>query len=117
MPRYRIVIDDADKAHEAHIRSYERGLAGSAPRPLHLVKHHRSIAERHAGTPRPVGTVHAEMEDTCPLELPNCRQCGDPQYVVECRAAGHCPDCGTKHGIAPESVLVRSGYALELVTE
>lgn len=43
---------------------------------------------------------------------PNCRNCGDQAFVALCRAAGHCPDCGTTHGIAPDSVLAATGVIL-----
>jgi hypothetical protein len=57
--------------------------------------------------------VHTEADTACPNGLPNCRQCGDPAHAEACRSAGHCPDCGTKHGVAPESVVRANGYRLE----
>jgi predicted Zn-ribbon and HTH transcriptional regulator len=74
------------------------------------------LTKTHARTHAPnrqVGDIHAEMDDTCPDGLPNCRHCGDPAHADSCRAAGHCPHCGTRHGIAPESVLTANGYRLE----
>ena len=90
MPRFAIVVEDAEKAHQ---RELARGF-----RP-------RSV--------RPKGTVHVEMDSECPHGRPNCRNCGDPTHRASCHAQGHCPDCGTKHGIAPDAVLAMNGYALE----
>ena len=63
--------------------------------------------------PRKKGDVHTVADSECPLGRPNCRNCGDPDHVATCRAAGHCPDCGTKHGIAPDAIVARNGYRLE----
>lgn len=90
MPKYAIVVADPDTV-----------LAGERARGFRTVQR------------RPVGTVHAELDSACPNGLPNCRNCGDPDHVVTCRAAGHCPQCGTAHGIAPDAVLVRHGFRLE----
>lgn len=100
MPRYRIVIHDEAKAHEAHIASYR----------LHPQIQRQMRAENR---PRPAGTVHTDAESECPNGLPNCRNCGDPAHLESCVAAGHCPDCGTKHGIAPDAHLAANGYRLE----
>jgi hypothetical protein len=63
---------------------------------------------------RPSGTVHAEsIDSTCPEGLPNCRNCGDANHRESCLAAGHCPHCGTRHGIAPDAHLKANGYRLE----
>ena len=115
MPRIRLVIADEAKAHEAHIQSYERGLrlmlGADVPAPQI-----RKMAEHHAGATRTRGTVHAEAMDTeCPLERPNCRNCGDPAHAVSCQASGHCRDCGTKHGVEPDAMLGAHGYAMETV--
>ena len=62
-------------------------------------------------------TSHAEAVDSeCPDGLPNCRNCGDPAHEEACRAAGHCPLCGTVHGIAPNAHLAANGYRLDVVT-
>ena len=100
MPRYRIVVHDEEKAHEAHIHSYRL---------------HPQIqrAMRKENKRRAVGTVHDENDSECPDGLPNCRNCGDPAHAETCQAAGHCPHCGTKHGIAPDAVLAANGYRLE----
>lgn len=118
MPRIRLVIVDEGKAHAANIAAYERGfllaLAAHPPeRRAALRARWRALAEQHAGAPRPIGTVHAALATECPEGRPNCRDCGDPAHAAACQAAGHCPDCGTKHGVAPDSVLLAHGYALE----
>jgi hypothetical protein len=56
-----------------------------------------------------VGTLWAECESTCPDKLPNCENCGDPAFAETCKKNGHCPHCGTRHGVAPLSVLARKG--------
>lgn len=100
MPLYHVVVADEAKAHEAHKHSYRHHP--------HLVKH---LAVR------PVGTVHAaSVESECPNGLPNCRNCGDPAHAASCQASGHCPDCGTLHGIAPDAVIEANGYRLEIVS-
>jgi hypothetical protein len=72
-----------------------------------------ALAAARVGPKRSKGNVHAVMEDVCPDGLPNCRNCGDPQFAATCEQSGHCPDCGTKHGIAPDAVLARHGFTLE----
>lgn len=99
MARIRLVVTDSAKAQAAKVRAY------------HL--HPRLQAQVARESPPAVGTVHTEMDDTCPEGLPNCRNCGDPQHADECKAAGHCPDCGTKHGVAPDSVLAANGLTME----
>jgi hypothetical protein len=99
--KYKLVIDDVDKAHETFVDSYK-----NFPHVQQRVKN---------GPKRQLGTVHTTAESDCPVGMPNCRNCGDPNYKEQCSAAGHCPDCGTKHGIAPDSVINASGY--KLVTE
>lgn len=99
MSKYRIIVADAEKAHAALVRSY------------HLHPHRqREIRQQ---PPRPVGTLHTEMDSECPEGRPNCRDCGDPTHAEACQAAGHCPHCGTRHGIAPDRVLVDNGLRLE----
>lgn len=89
MPKYQIVIDDADTA-----------FAGER-------------ARGHAHAKRAKGTIHAEaVASECPEGRPNCRNCGDPAHAAHCQAKGHCPDCGTKHGIAPDAVVKKNGYIL-----
>ncbi len=97
--RWKIVVDDVDKAHEAMLHSYR--------------KHPRKQAElRKNSTPRPKGTVHTVCDDECPEGKPNCRNCGDPNFVDTCRIAMHCKYCGTRHGIAPQRTVAANGYIL-----
>lgn len=98
MPRYKIVVDDVDKAHKAMIESYRL---------------HPRLQSKI--TRREIGTIHAEMDSECPNGGSNCRNCGDPNFIDSCKSNGHCPDCGTKHGIAPDSILQQNGYKLVLV--
>lgn len=51
---------------------------------------------------------------TMTTAVPNCRNCGDPEHAKACRAAGHCPDCGTNHGIAPDRIVAANGYRFEV---
>ena len=112
MPKYHIVIADADKAHQFERRRYREAFERAKVRPDRLER----LVDERAGSKRDVGVVHAEaVASECPDGLPNCRNCGDPAHVTTCRAAGHCPECGTKHGIAPTSVLVAHGFALEVI--
>ena len=106
---YRIVVNDVEKAH-----AFERGRYRDAflKAGVSADRVERVVDER-VGQARHKGTVHAEMSDACPEGKPNCRHCGDPAFAGQCKAAGHCPDCGTKHGIAPDSVLAAHGFALE----
>jgi hypothetical protein len=90
MARYAIVVKDAEKTRAFHASRLGR-----------------------TGTDPQAGDVHTEMDDGCPNGLPNCRDCGDPDHAATCLELGHCPDCGTKHGIAPDSVLAKHGFTLE----
>jgi hypothetical protein len=68
---------------------------------------------KFTGAPKQAGDVHDIVDSTdCPDGLPNCRNCGDPAFAESCAKDGHCPDCGTKHGVAPDSVVAANGYAL-----
>jgi hypothetical protein len=108
MPYYALVIEDSDKAFAARrglaVRSYQR--AGFSDR--------RATAAAAALEPTApvVGELWTVAATECPDELPNCRNCGDPVYADQCAAAGHCPLCGTAHGIAPSSVLEAHGLVL-----
>lgn len=98
MARYRIAVAHPAKARAARAHAYRL---------------HPEHAQRIAQAPPPaVGTLWAEMDDTCPLGRPNCRRCGDPAFQETCRNLGHCPQCGTAHGIAPTSVLEAHGLTL-----
>jgi predicted Zn-ribbon and HTH transcriptional regulator len=68
---------------------------------------HKRISKVHK-----VGHVHAEMNVECPDGGKNCRNCGDPEFKEQCSSLGHCPNCGTSHGIAPNSVLIKNGLKL-----
>ena len=96
--KIQIIVDDESKAHEAEKRAYQ-----SLP---HIVNHLK---------PRPKGTIHCEMDIECPNGGKNCRNCGDPLFKEACSKAGHCPHCGTRHGVAPNSVLAANGYKLVVI--
>lgn len=98
MPKVKILVDDVEKAHAAYVHAYR------------LYPHIQ--AQVRNGPKRHMGDVHTEAETECPDGLPNCRNCGDPAFAESCKAAGHCPHCGTAHGVAPESVLARNGYRM-----
>jgi hypothetical protein len=110
VPRYRIVIDDAEKAHEQQVARSAEFHTRASGQPRGKVE--RQVRE-HIGAARPTGTVHDVASDECPEGLVNCRNCGDPEHAETCSAAGHCPDCGTKHGIAPDRIVAANGYRLE----
>jgi len=97
--RWKIVVDDVEKAHVAFLHSY---------------RHHPAKQKelRENSTPREKGTVHTICDEECPDGNSNCRNCGDPEFRALCRASGHCKYCGISHGIAPTSVMVSSGYTL-----
>jgi hypothetical protein len=61
----------------------------------------------------PVGALYGESDLECPMGEPNCRNCGDFAYSDQCRAAGHCTQCGVLHGTAPDSVLEAHGLRIE----
>jgi hypothetical protein len=63
-------------------------------------------------SPKQAGDLHTHIDEDCPMGLPNCRNCGDPDHAADCASKGHCPDCGTKHGIAPSSVVAANGFEL-----
>lgn len=114
MPHYAIVVQDSAVAHAKEI---ERNVAANVK--VHGIQHLPKIVREvtaRAGSPRAAGTLHAHLSHECPDGLPNCRNCGDPKYAANCQAAGHCPHCGTRHGIAPDRVLEAHGYALVEVT-
>lgn len=109
MPKFAIVVNDPDKHRAFELKRYTEAFQRSG---VSSVKAKRE-AESRAPTKRERGFVHVEMSDDCPDGLPNCRNCGDPAHAASCRASGHCQDCGTKHGIAPDAVLAAHGFALE----
>lgn len=112
------------------VREVIRDAKKANARAAHLVR----TAQAHQGKPifeldalvaaepkKKVGehwNESAPIKDTaCPLGQPNCRNCGDPAYKDACAAAGHCPQCGTAHGIAPDSVVKAAGVELVPVSE
>lgn len=101
MPHYALVVGDSQKDRDAEIGRYVRG------------GRRRQDVEKHVPQGRPVGSLHAHLEDACPDGGTNCRNCGDPAFTETCKAAGHCPACGTKHGIAPDSVVAAAGLVLQ----
>jgi len=113
MPHYAIVIKDPPLAHAKEVeRNVAANLAaGSLSAETHGARVELRVRQ-FVGAPKQVGDLHTVCEEACPEGLPNCRNCGDPAHAEACAAAGHCPDCGTKHGIAPASVVAANGYDL-----
>jgi len=92
----RLIVADVPKAHAWLTRQ----MGQAHGRPVEL--------------PAPaVGDLYGEGDLDCPLGRPNCRHCGDPAHAAACAAAGHCEWCGTRHGVAPESILAAHGLAIE----
>lgn len=111
----RILVADAEVAHTREIaRSVEANLARLPPTLRASMRARVTQRVRQAvGPRRPVGTVHAVVAAfDCPEGHPNCRNCGDPAHADACRAAGHCLNCGTRHGVAPDAILVANGYRI-----
>ena len=109
MPKYHVVIKDAKVAHEKEVErnvAFNREAHPNAP--LGAVEN----AVRARFKERPVGTVASVGDTECPDGMPNCRNCGDPQHEASCRAQGHCPYCGTRHGVAPDRIVAENGYEL-----
>jgi hypothetical protein len=112
MPKFHIVIHDAQLAHDREIaRNVEANVRVHGE--SHRRKIERMMAARYVNGPRESGTIHDTAETECPDGLPNCRNCGDPYHAASCEASEHCPDCGTKHGLAPDAHLAANGYRLE----
>jgi hypothetical protein len=109
MAKFAIVVADSQKHLAFERERYTTAFIEAG------VPHQKavSLASDRVGAARAVGHIHTEMDDVCPEGLPNCRNCGDPGFAAACEQAGHCPDCGTKHGIAPDAVLARHGFVLE----
>lgn len=111
MPKFAIVVDNADVAHTQAIhRNIEKFRAAGFP-PEFAV----SAARAYVGDAHPEGfVINAEpLATECPEGKPNCRNCGDPAHEDTCRAAGHCPNCGRSHGMASDATLAKHGYRLE----
>ena len=114
MPRYAIVIKDADVAHAQEVRrNIEANIAHHGEQ--HRQRIEAIVNSRFPYGPRPAGTVHDEASSECPDGLPNCRNCGDSAYAETCKASGHCPNCGTNHGLAPDAVVSAHGYELKAI--
>jgi hypothetical protein len=128
--KWLVVIKHAKQAHEKEIeRNVNANLAEARKQQRRQPKRLRvpdRVLERRVdaavrkfiGPQRPVGTVHDAgeeglgCEDQCPDGEPNCRNCGDPAFAESCAAAGHCPFCGTAHGMSPDSAVAANGYEL-----
>jgi len=127
MPRYKIKIRDEELARDMEVKRNVDGnvkaAAGARKIPVASVrtdtkfmnKLKKQIEKRTKK--RPKGAVHAVAWTECPDGGANCRSCGDPLFVDQCAASGHCPYCGTLHGIAPESVVLANGYELEEIPD
>lgn len=136
MPRFKIVIDNPQIAHEkeiernvhANVRAHgvDRMGAMDAVRAINAIN--RTVRAM-VGSPRAPGTVHDICDSECPDGLPNCRNCGDPEHEASCKAAGHCENCGRStgapdvlqpkdgkmgHGLSPDRIVALRGYRLEL---
>lgn len=110
MAKFKIVVEDADKTNEFELNRYTDAFLRSGAK--------KFLADKLAKEKAPIrekGFIHTEVDSECPEGLPNCRNCGDPNYKQSCKEAGHCSDCGTRHGIAPDSVLAKNGFKLEQV--
>ena len=125
MPKYALVIDDPIAHHaaeiERNVRVHTQRVIGSrevdpAER-ARVVGHVERRIRETVGAPKAAGELHTVADSECPDGLQNCRQCGDPAHRDTCRAAGHCPHCGTRHGIAPESYLQATGVALQVLDD
>jgi len=116
---YALVVNDPEKVHR-HLLNVNRAhhlkrfseVHGREPKPHERNKIEQHIRQGHPDPP-PKDSLHTEMESLdCPDGLPNCRNCGDPQHAEACIAAGHCPHCGTQHGMTPQRLLAEGGYHL-----
>lgn len=115
-----IVIDDPELANRKEI---ERNVNANM---LRLPEMNRTGGNKRkiekavramVGKPKMAGDLHDAVELECPDGMPNCRNCGDPEYAESCQEAGHCPDCGTLHGCAPDSTVAANGYRLVEIDE
>ncbi len=116
MMRYlAVVVQSPDRAQAQEINRNVGANIARVPRGLLSDRRERAIRERVSamvGPVKPVGSLHSVAAVECPDGLPNCRNCGDPAHAETCRDAGHCPNCGTRHGVAPDSVVLANGYEL-----
>ena len=105
-----LVIVDAARAYQARVtmlaQAYQRAGFSAA----------EADATARGQEREPiVGDLWTTADLDCPRGLPNCRHCGDPAHTASCVAAGHCPDCGTKHAVAPDAVLAKHGLEIHLL--
>ena len=110
-----IVVDHPEVAHSREIERNVKANLDNLPEAQRTESNRRLVEQRvrkMVGDVKPQGTVHAIVDLECPSGMPNCRNCGDPDYADSCSEAGHCPDCGIKHGCAPASIVVANGYRL-----
>lgn len=118
--KYNIVIDNPTVAHAQELkRNIDHNVAVHSKQPglsahdLAMLPHKITTLVEAQTKARPKGTIHASaVTFDCPDGGDNCRNCGDPNHAAECQAAGHCPYCGTRHGVAPDRILVANGYKL-----
>lgn len=119
MPVHALIITDPEKQHayrrQQHLKRFERERPHATPaRREQLVDAHIAAGR----LPKPErDSLHTVADDVCPEGKPNCRNCGDPAFAASCRKVGHCPDCGIKHGIAPDSHLAAVGLSLHPLDE
>jgi hypothetical protein len=109
---YALVIEDTKKAHRAKVAMMTDAYRRAGLREREAT----ALAEAGEGEPA-VGDLWTTADVECPDGKPNCRHCGDPAHREACAAAGHCDQCGTRHGIAPASVLEAKGLALQALAE
>lgn len=111
---HALIVSDPQRHHTHRVHQHADRLQLNRPSMTEARRKALLDAEIAAGrVPVPVqDELYAVAEEACPDGHPNCRNCGDPAFAATCLAAGHCPHCGTRHGIAPASHLDRIGLAL-----
>lgn len=113
-----LVITNPDLHYERKVK-HERAQAIRHAHPrLKATQLEDKLAEEIAEGRVPVPSVndmYTVADERCPDGRNNCRRCGDPAHQDACAAAGHCPQCGTLHGIAPDSHLESVGIELQTV--
>ena len=123
--RYYVVVGDPVVAHNQLIKRYcarnEQVYGVSAmPKRLRDVARLKILeaVKQNQGAVKPKGFIHDRGPENkgftfdCPDGLPNCRNCGDPDHAASCQAKGHCPNCGTLHGLVSERHMKENGYIL-----
>ena len=129
MPHFALVIENPVAHVEAQV---SRSIARNLPAALAAAQQEAARAKRAwtaadevrvtnavarevrrlVGEPRQVGDLHTTADRECPDSGLNCENCGDPEHAETCAAAGHCPHCGTRHGIAYAALLANAGLSL-----